>query len=180
MAELFIPVIIGTSRPKRKSYFAAKFIKEVGERLPEIKTILIDPTELDFKTDGNDPENKIASYSDITARADGFFIVTPEYNHSFPGSLKRMLDSEYENYHRKAVAFGGVSNGSWGGVRAIEALVLTTRTLGLSTINRDIQFPRVQDIFDDQGNLMDESYVARAEKVWQDLIWLAQALKQAR
>lgn len=64
--------------------------------------------------------------------------------------------------------------------QAIEALALTTRTLGLSAINRDIQFPRVQQLFDDQGKLLDESYVERTQKVWQDLIWLASALKQAR
>jgi NAD(P)H-dependent FMN reductase len=106
--------------------------------------------------------------------------VTPEYNHSIPGSLKRMLDSEYENYWYKAVAFGGASNGSWGGVRAIEALATTTRALGLAPTFVDVQFPRVQDIFSEDGQLQDDKMQQRVEKVWHELIWMAAALKYGR
>ena len=153
---------------------------EVRKSFEEVETVLVDPVNYNLPFDGNDSENKDEGYGELTKRADGFFIVTPEYNHSFPGSLKRLLDSEYENYFRKAVAFGGASNGAWGGVRAIEALALTTRTLGLSAINLDIQFPRVQELFDESGTPLDKSYIDRAEKVWKDLIWLAHALKQGR
>ena len=180
MDKLLIPVIVGTIRPNRKSYQAAKFVKEIGDSFEAIDTRLIDPIEFDFKADGNEIEYRNPKYSEITNLADGFFIVTPEYNHSFPGSLKRMLDSEYDNYSHKAVAFGGVSNGPWGGVRAIEALVLTTRTLGLSTISKDLQFPKVQDLFDENGNLLDSSYITKTQNVWRELIWLTAALKKAR
>ena len=180
MNQLFIPVIAGTARDQRKSIHAARFIADVGTTIEGIKTEVIDPKDFHFPGDGNDPENKDPRYTELTQRADGFFILTPEYNFGIPGSLKRMLDSEFEHYFHKAVAFGGCSSGPWGGVRAIEQLVGSVRKMGLVPISKDIQFPFVQDIFSEDGALLDEAYVARAETVWQELVWMTNALKQAK
>ena len=40
--------------------------------------------------------------------ADALVIVTPEYNHSFPGLLKHVLDSCLKEYIHKAVGVVGV------------------------------------------------------------------------
>ena len=136
MSKLYIPVLAGTTREKRRSIYAARLVAEVGNTFDEIQTEVIDPIDYTFPGDGKDPENKDPKYTEKTAKAQGFFIVTPEYNHSIPGSLKRMLDSELTNYRHKPVAFGGVSSGPWGGVRAIEQLAIIVRNMGLvSTSN---------------------------------------------
>jgi NAD(P)H-dependent FMN reductase len=180
MADLFIPVLVGTTREQRKSIHAARFVMEIGSQIDGITTELIDPKDFIFPGDGNDPEGKDPRYSSLTERADGFFIVTPEYNHSFPGSLKRMLDSELANYIHKPVAFGGASSGRWGGVRAIEALNQTVREMGLVSTFTDVQFPNVQNIFDEQGNLLEPIYTQLVQKAWKELIWMATVLKQGR
>ena len=178
--KLYIPVLAGTLREQRKSIWAARFVAEVGTRIDGIETEVIDPRDLYFPGDGNDPEGKDARYTAITERADGFFIVTPEYNHSFPGSLKRMLDSELANYIHKPVAFAGVSSGRWGGIRAIEALNQTVREMGLVSTFTDVQFPHVQDVFNDNGELQDEVYTHLVEKSLRELIWMATVLKAGR
>lgn len=178
--KLFIPVLAGTTRPQRESIKAARFIERVGRTIEGITVQLIDPMDYTFPGDGDDPEGKDPHYSDITKRADGFFIVTPEYNHSFPGSLKRMLDSELENYLHKPAAFAGASSGNWGGVRAVEALVNTVREMGLVCTFRDVYFPKVQDLFDDKGEPLQDYYVTAVQKAYQELIWMARALKIAR
>ena len=99
MEKLFIPILIGTTRPKRESVKPARLIEQVGKTIDEIEVLLVDPNDYHFPFDGNDEENKDPRYTELTAKADGFFIVTPEYNHSFPGTLKRMLDSEAEKLH---------------------------------------------------------------------------------
>ena len=180
MAKLYVPVLAGTTREQRKSIWAAQLVVAVGQTCDEIETELVDPKDFVFPGDGNDPEGKDARYSEITKRADGFFIVTPEYNHSFPGSLKRMLDSELQNYIHKPVAFGGVSSGQWGGVRAIEALVSTVREMGMVATFSDIQFPKVQELFDESGNLLNENYKKYVMGVWQELIWMAEVLRNGR
>ena len=109
-----------------------------------------------------------------------FFIVVPEYNHSFPGTLKRLLDSELQNYNHKAVAFAGVSAGPWGGTRAVESLVNVVRELGLAATHADANFPTVQNLFDEKGNLIDDKYVSRVQKSFRELIWMSKALKWGR
>jgi NAD(P)H-dependent FMN reductase len=178
-----IAVLIGTTREKRESIKAAHYIAEFGRTLAGVEIILVDPKEYIFAGDGNDPEGKDPRYTDVTARADAFFVVTPEYNHSFPGSLKRMLDSELANYNHKPVAFAGVSNGNWGGVRAVESLVPAVRETGLVVMSWDIYFPYVQNMFDEQGMLLPE-FVERTEKavakLYDELLWFARLLKSAR
>ncbi|HUD07140.1 MAG TPA: NADPH-dependent FMN reductase [Candidatus Saccharimonadales bacterium] len=177
---LNIVVVAGTTRVKRESIHAAKLVAEVGQGIAGIKIVFVDPVDFKLPGDGNDPEGKDPRYSEITKAADGFFVVTPEYNHSFPGSLKRLLDSELENYSHKPVALAGASSGGWGGVRAVESLVPSVREMGLVVTSFSIYFPRVQNLFDDQGKLQDEKYRASIKKAYDELIWMAKALKQAR
>ena len=180
MPKLYIPVLAGTTREQRKSIFAAHLVAEVGNTFEEIETAVIDPKDFNFPGDGNDPEGKDPRYTAITERAQGFFIVSPEYNHSFPGSLKRMLDSELENYIHKPVAFAGASSTQWGGVRGIEALVSTVREMGLVSTFTDMQFPKVQELFNDEGVLQNEAYREYIKSAWTELIWMTRVLEYGR
>lgn len=178
--RLYLPVILGTSRPKRRSIHPARLVASVGTRFDDVDTELLDPQDFHLPFDGNDEENKDPRLTEITRRADGFFVVTPEYNHSFPGTLKRLLDSELRNYIHKPVAFAGVSSGPWGGIRAIEALVSTVREMGLVATFTDVQFPKVQDLFDDEGGLREPSHEKRVVRAWEELVWMARCLRWGR
>lgn len=180
---LTIAVLAGTTRADRQSIKAARYVADFGRQLDNVEVIFVDPVDFTFDGDGNDPAEKDPRYTDITARADAFFIVSPEYNHSFPGSLKRMLDSEYANYNHKPVAFAGASSGNWGGVRAIEALILTTRKPGMVPLGWDVHFPYVQDIFDEQGAIKpayEQQYTDQLTKIYDELTWFATILKANR
>ena len=155
-------------------------MEKVGKSFGEIEVLLVDPLDYNFPFDGNDPENKDPRYSELTKRADAFFIITPEYNHSFPGTLKRMLDSELQNYIHKPVAFAGVSDGIFGGARAIESLVNTVREMGMVSTFSDVYFPQVQNLFEENGEVKDQGYARRIERGFTELIWMAKALKWGR
>jgi NAD(P)H-dependent FMN reductase len=181
--QITIAVLVGTAREKRESIKAARYIAEFGRKQTNVDIIFVDPKDFSFPGDGNDPEGKDPRYTEITRKADAFFIVTPEYNHSFPGSLKRMLDSELETYSHKPVAFVGCSNGGWGGVRAVEALVPAIRETGLIALSWDVYFPRIQDIFDGQGIMKPEfepKYTKNIQKLYNELLWMARLFKRAR
>jgi len=180
MEKINIAVLVGTKRIQRKSIHAAKFVYDVSKEYDNVESVFVDPNDFNFPGDGNDPEGKDPRYTKITEKADAFFIVTPEYNHGYPGTLKRMLDSELSNYIHKPVAFGGVSNGMWGGVRAIEALVNTVREMGMVVTFGDVQFPRVQEIFDEDGKLLQEEYRKRVKRSIDELLWMAKTLKYGR
>lgn len=178
--KVTIVILLGTTREGRESEKAARYIYERCLKRSEITPFFVDPRDLNLPLDGNEEPYKDPKYTEITANADGFFIVTPEYNHGYPGSLKRMLDSEFKNYHHKAVAFAGVSNGRWGGVRVIESLLSPVRTVGLVATRTDVNFPNIQDIFDINGKPKDPIYEKIVDKALDELVWMSKALKSAR
>ncbi len=181
--KLTVAVLAGTARVQRQSIKAARYIADFAARLPNVEVLFVDPADFNFPGDGNDPEGKDPRYSDIVARADAFFIVTPEYNHSFPGSLKRMLDSELQLYNHKPVAFAGASNGNWGGVRAVEALLTAVRETGLVALSWDIYFPYVDKMFNDGGSILEEHrerYERNLGKLFDELLLFARLFKTIR
>lgn len=181
--KITIAVLAGTIRVHRRSIAAARYVAAIGQSYPDVEIIFVDPAEFNFPNDGEDENAKDARYTDITSRADAFFIVTPEYNHGYPGSLKRMIDSEFANYRHKPVAMAGVSNGPWGGVRVCEALLPVLHRTGMVIIQPEVYFPRVQDIFDESGNIKPE-FAERQEKnirtSFNELIWMAHLFKHAQ
>jgi len=177
---LFIPVILGTARRGRKSEHASRFVFEQTKRRADIETELIDVCELPMKLDDAGEQMKDPKFSATIQRCDGLIIVTPEYNHGYPGLLKHALDMNLEEYIHKAVGICGVSAGLFGGARVIEGLLPVMRELGLVTIFWDVNFGNVQNLFDDQGNLLDQSYVRRLDKFLNELIWMARVLRYGR
>jgi len=181
--RVVIAVLEGTVREGRKSLAVAQWVAEFGRKQPNVEIILVDPKDLNLPGDGDNPNTGDPHYIEVTRRADAFVIVTPEYNHSVPSSLKRMLDSEGADYRHKPVALVGVSNGSWGGVRVCEALLPICHTLWMVNIKPELYFPRVQDIFDESGTMKPEfepRYIKNTQAQYDELIWMARLLKAGR
>ncbi len=182
-SKLVIAVICGTKREGRLSINAANWVAEQGRQRTDAEIIFVDPKDYSLPPDGAPEDGEDNSYKAITAKADAFFIVTPEYNHSYPSSLKRLLDSEYGNYKHKAAVVAGVSSGMWGGVRACEALLPVCHKLGLVNIQTELYFPKIQEIFDEQGTMLPERvdfYIKSVQSMYDELIWMARALRNAR
>ena len=177
---LFIPIILGTSRRGRQSENVARFVFEQTRKRAGVETELIDVCTLPMKLDDAGEQMKDQKFSTTINRCDGLIIVTPEYNHGYPGLLKHALDMNLEEYIHKAVGICGVSAGPFGGARVIEALLPVMRELGLVTIFWDVNFGNVEKLFDDQGNLLDQSYVRRLDKFLNELIWMARLLRYGR
>lgn len=183
MEKVTIAVICGTKREGRRSIHAANWVAEQGRARDDMEIIFVDPKDFNLPPDGAPEDGRDPKYSDITARADAFYIVTPEYNHSIPSSLKRLLDSEYGNYKHKPVALAGVSDGPWGGVRVCEALLHVCHTMWMVNIKPELYFPKVQNIFDEQGQMKPEHtemYRKNVTAAYNELVWFAKLLKAAR
>lgn len=180
--KLFIPIILGTIRQGRQSEKAAKFILEKVKQHPEIETQLFDPREMNLPNDdeGSALKDKNPKYRDAIIRADGLIIVAPEYNHGYPGTLKRVLDMLFKEYIHKAVGLVGVSVGGFGGARVIESLVNVVRALGLIVTFTDLNFSKVQELFDEQGHLTEESYNKKVDVFLRELVWMSKVLKWGR
>jgi NAD(P)H-dependent FMN reductase len=178
--SLFIPIILGTARQGRESENAARLVLEQTKKRPGVETEFIDVRTLPMKLDEAGEQMKDPKFSATIERCDALIIVTPEYNHSFPGLLKHALDMNLKEYIHKAVGICGTSAGAFGGARVIENLLPVVRELGLVVIFEDVNFVKVGTLFDEEGNLLDQSYVQRVDKFLNELIWMARVLRYGR
>lgn len=174
---LTIPVLLGTAREGAASDLAAIYL---NRRLLNrgIISELIDPA--DYHEKKTFEQEHIKPWADIMNAADALVIVTPEYNHGYPGPLKEMLDTLYEEFARKPVAVCGVSAGGLGGARVVEQVKLVTIELRMLPIRESVYFSGVRDLFNEDATIKDASYDARVEKMIDELVWHAEALKKAR
>lgn len=175
-----IPVVLGTLRKGRASAHAARFMEHQIRAREGVVTELIDIRELALPGDDAGEAIGNPAMSDTLKHADALAIVSPEYNHSFPGLLKHFLDGYLKEYIHKAAGIVGVSAGPFGGTRCIQDLLPVLRELGLVCVFWDVNFGTVGKVFDEAGTLIDQTFVRRADKFIDELIWMARTLRYGR
>lgn len=180
--KVFLPVLLGTNRKDRQSENVARWVFGKMREREDIETEFFDVRDFDLPQDhyGTEIGERFPEWRDAIIKADGLVIVTPEYNHGYPGILKSVLDLLLKEYIHKAVAFVGVSAGPWGGTRVIEACVPMVRELGLAVTFSDLNFPQAQNKFDANGKLLDEAYEKRVTGFLDELVWMSKTLRWGR
>lgn len=179
--NLFIPVVLGTARKDRVSDKAANFIKEQIEEygseteLVDVREVMMEATIPAWVDD-----EVTTNWRGIAKRMDGLVIVTPEYNHGYPGELKLLIDMAYKEYQHKPVAICGVSAGGLGGARVVENLIPVMIELQMVPIRNVVYFSNIKELFKESGEITDETYKERVTTMLDNLMWYAKALKAAR
>lgn len=181
MAALYVPIILGTARAGRQSEKAAKFIFDEVEKFG-LKTEILDVIDYRLEaTDNTGQSPQAKKFSEKIKKADGLIIVSPEYNHGYPGELKMMLDMVWEEYAKRPVGICGVSAGGLGGSRAVEQIRQVAIELRLVPIREALYFSNVQDRFDETGQIKDKiHYEERIKNFLEELVFYAKILKLAR
>ena len=178
MQKLFIPVILGSGRKGRYSEHVARFLFDILSERTEVDTKLVDVRDFALPVTTVKGEETQA-WLEIADRADGFLIVSPEYNHGYPGELKILLDQGEDDYENKPVGLCGVSSGGLGGARLVESLLPVLRTLGFWVIPEALYTSNVEKIFV-EGELQEESYRVKAHKFIDVLIDRTKKFKEMR
>jgi NAD(P)H-dependent FMN reductase len=182
--KLDIAVIYGSVRSSRQGIKAAKFIiNKLKER--KHKVTLVDPKEFKLPmldkmykeyTKGKAPA-AMEKLAKILIKADAYVIVSGEYNHGVPPTLKNLLDTYQTEYYFKPSAVVTYSTGSFGGVRVLAQLRQIAAELGMPSIPSSFPIPRVQESFDGKGNATDKAYNRRIVAFLDELEWYASAFK---
>jgi NAD(P)H-dependent FMN reductase len=186
---LFIPVVLGSVREGRNSIFPAQFVLEKIKALGH-ETELVDFKELPLPffdsplvpvaLKGTYPHENVQKWSKIARRADAFVLIVSEYNHSYTAVLKNALDWLYVEFEKKPFGLAGVSDGSFGGIRAIEHMRPVIENFSGFAIRETLNFFKSPTMFDKAGKLIDEAYEKRADNFLKSLVWSAEAMKPAR
>ncbi|MFJ9898421.1 NADPH-dependent FMN reductase [Streptomyces sp. NPDC091280] len=120
----------------------------------------------------------MAALTSALAGADAFVLVTPEYNHSYPASLKAAIDWHFTQWTAKPVAFVSYG-GTAGGRHAVLHLENVLTELHAVTIRDGLAFPNCFTAWQD-GCPLDHAAVGYAKTLLDQLSWWAGALRTAR
>jgi NAD(P)H-dependent FMN reductase len=125
---------------------------------------------------------EIADFAQAVDRADGFVVLTAEYNHGYPAVLKNALDHAFVEWNRKPIAFVGWGN--TGGARAVEQLRMVAIELEMAPVRRavhilpDVMLPLMRGEQEPATGLT--SLDPQLDLLADDLLWWADALRAAR
>ncbi len=183
--DLYLPVLLGTVREgNRTRHVARHVVSRIEAR--GMRTRLVDPDALPFgnlrarewEMDPRPPE--VAAFVEDMARADGFVVVSPEYNHGYPGTLKNLLDALWDEWSRKPFGLVGVGGVS-GGLREIDQLRQVVAGLGAISVPAHVPVQFVaKELGPDGGLLEPAKWDARFDKLVDEVAWYARALRTAR
>lgn len=177
---MYIPIILGTGRKGRQSEKVANYIKEQVLKT-DVKTEILDVRDYRLVATDNTGEPEVAiQWKEKIVKANGLIIVSPEYNHGYPGELKMALDMMYSEYKGKPVGICAVSGGGLGGARVVENLLPVLIALGTVPLQNAMYFSNVQDLFDEQGAIKDASYDDRFKKFFDELLGYSNMIKMAK
>lgn len=184
---LDVAILLGSVRQNRIGNRPANYL--LGKcRARGFETTLVDPLEhrlplLDrmYKEyrPGEAPE-ELQRLREIIHRADGYIVVSAEYNHSIPPALSNLIDHFLEEYFFKPSAIACYSAGTFGGVRAAMQLRAMLGEIGTTTIPSILPFPKAQEAFDDESRPIDERTERATDRFLAEFEWYARALKAAR
>ncbi len=185
-APLRIGVIVGSVRPGRFADTVAQwFVSEISRR-DDMDVHVIDLSEpalvaeLKLSLDPSGVPEGTPGLAERIGGLDGFVVVTPEYNHGYPASLKLAVDHVHAEWRAKPVGFvsyGGMA----GGQRAVEQLRQVFAELHTVTLRDTVSFHMAWERFDENGRPYDEDGPAKAAAVLLDqLDWWGRTLRAGR
>jgi azobenzene reductase len=180
---LNVLVILGSVRRGRMSERVATFVMARLAAAADITAELVDLAVLDLPIMEerlgliDPPPAGVPELGAKIRAADAMIIVSPEYNHGYPGVLKNALDYFYAEYHRTPVALVTVSNGGHGGVNAWAQLVTVLTQMGAIVLPATVAVAHVEKAFSPEGEALEPSYVRRTDLLIEELSWLGARLK---
>jgi NAD(P)H-dependent FMN reductase len=183
---LKVAIVVGTTRPGRKADTVARWVLDIAARRSDASFEIVDIADFNLPlldeafppSMGQYAQPHTKAWAESIAGFDAFVFVTPEYNHSMPGSLKNAIDFLFREWNDKAAGF--VSYGSVGGARAVEQLRLVMGEIKVA----DVRAQSALSLFTDFENFTtfkpQPSREASVEAMLNDLIPWGRALQAMR
>lgn len=169
---LRVAVIIGSTREGRVGERIAHWFTERASARKDLRLRVVDLIDFDFPAHYPDrATTSMRKFTNLIAEAEAYVVVTPEYNRSYPASLKQAIDFAYDEWQAKPVAFVSYGHGSCG-LHAVEHLRSVFTELHTVTLRNGVAI-----------NLLDEPLTGRDRSIalmLDQLGWWGTALRAAR
>jgi NAD(P)H-dependent FMN reductase len=184
-------IIFGSSRQGRRGEVVSNWVKDQATKdgrfeidyvdLRELNLPFFDeptsPLSMESLDEYTHPEGK--AWAERVAKADGYILITPEYNYSTSAVLKNALDWVGKPWVGKAVGFVGYGS-IGGGTRAVEHLRTIVVELSLFQAPPSVQVVGFKKAFDENGQPKEVRYNDNLKKVLNEVVRLNEGLSGLR
>ncbi|MYX25340.1 NADPH-dependent oxidoreductase [Streptomyces sp. SID8381] len=182
-------IVVGSVREGRFGPVVASWVAEQARAHGAFEVEVVDLAGLDIPLalpaaspkHAGDDYPRPAGMAPLTAAltgADAFILVTPEYNHSYPASLKAAVDWHFTQWTAKPVAFVSYG-GAAGGRHAVLHLENVLTELHAVTVRDGLAFPNYFTAWED-GRPLDPQAPGYAKTLLEQLAWWSATLRAGR
>ncbi len=190
---MVVAVLVGSVRTERMGARAAAWVvAELGKRGHE--AVLVDPAALELpmldkmwkEVKGSEAAEDaklkamLQPIATLYERADGFCVVTAEYNHSVPPALSNLIDYFLEEYAYKPSGIVCYSAGPYGGVRAAMQLRAMLAEVGTTSIPTLQPIASIGSSLSETGVPLTQPMAEKSGAFFDEFEWYMRALKAAR
>jgi NAD(P)H-dependent FMN reductase len=180
-----VEILSASVRKGRSSHRVALFFEKFIASNEFGTTGILDLNEYQFpifeerlKFQSN-PAPATLEFASRIKKADAVIIVTPEYNGSFPASIKNVVDLLTDEWFRKPIGIATVSSGDFAGTQALIALQFVLWKIKAWTVPSRFTVGNVEKTFDASGNPTDADKTNKiANGFLHDILWCVEANKR--
>jgi len=157
-------IIAATNRPGSNTLKIAKYyqnqlsIKGVEAGLLSLENLPANILNTDMFGKRSDDFLHIQN---LITQTDKFIFIIPEYNGSFPGVLKVLIDACNfpESFYDKKAALVGISSGKYGNIRGIDHFTGVCHYVHLHVLPLRLHIPNIKTELDASGNLIKDDTI---------------------
>ncbi len=183
-----LKIIIASTRPGRKGPALGDWIFDTAKKHTEFNVELLDLAEINlpFLDEPNHPrmqkyeKEHTKNWSAKISEADAFIFLLPEYNFSYPATIKNALDFLYNEWNFKPlgfVSYGGIAAGT----RSVQALKQVVTAMKMVPIVESVNIPFFTKYIDEQNKFnADDTIQKSAESMLKELLLWTRKLKEMR
>ncbi len=168
-----IVAVLGTARPGNFTSKALALVIDEIEKQEDIGVDLIDPATMNLPLPGSSPDSAdTKSIQEIVSKSTGVVFSTPEYHGTYSSAAKLIIENLGfpSVLASKPVALVGVAAGQIGAIKALEHLRSVLSHVGAIVLPGPVSVAGVQNVFDDDGNCLDDAIEKMVRGVATNLI----------
>ena len=168
-----IAAINGSVRAGNFTSMALALVEDELRGQPHVQVDVVHPDKLDLPFPGEDRESAdVDAMQELVAAATGVVLATPEYHGSYSSVIKLVIDNLGfpSSLSGKPVTLLGVAGGQIGAIKALEHLRSVCSHVGAITLPGPVSIANVRDVFDEDGNCLDERVEQRIRSVGTNLL----------
>jgi NAD(P)H-dependent FMN reductase len=142
-----ITLVLGTARKDNHSQKVAEIVLDYL-REKDLKVKFIDIGNFLFSKTTDSEDSKVQPWVETIEKSSGVIFVVPEYNHSYPGELKILIDSLFEEYKNKKAGIVSTSMGNYGGIRMVKKMNDLLHTVNFDVAHKSVNVSKIRKEID--------------------------------